>query len=55
MQLVVRSVVWPTNLFLLRGYLGMCSLLDSLMHLDHWILRYEGHERTWDSKWAIAA
>ena len=33
MLLVVRTIIWSNNLFLLRGYPGICNLLDSLVAL----------------------
>ena len=31
MLLVVRTIIWSSNFFLLRGYLDMCNLLDGLV------------------------
>ena len=33
MLLAVRTIIWSTNLFLLRGYPGMYNLLDGLVAL----------------------
>ena len=34
MLLVVRTIIWSSNFFLLRGYPDMCNLLDGLVALQ---------------------
>ena len=39
MLLVVRTIIWSSNFFLLRGYPDMCNLLDGLVALGCIVLR----------------
>ena len=54
MLLIVRIIIWSNNFFPLRGYPGMCNLLDGL-ECGTWVHYAMRDVKDMGNKWVTAA